>query len=314
MTSQECDCQSLRKRVDALETQNRRYMKVGIVVLILAACAVFMAQTPPRRAAPKRAASKRVIEADDFVLHDSDGHVRARLGMWQGQQPSLVLFDSTGSPSVMISGGDQPEITIADSASRTKRGSMWLGPSGPNFGLFDGEGKSRASLYLRDSLDEERLTFVDAKARPRAGIGLVKSEPSVLIADASGNIVWSAPIPTGAGTPRSETRPRVVIESWESEEGAGIFAARPPKQNAQALDEMPVFIQRCPQSAAVLEKHEGDYVLRFDHHYSQGSYSYGYTLFDGSGGSLGTGSGLALWAAVDAACKGILTDSGSKAR
>jgi hypothetical protein len=114
-------------------------------------------------------------------------------------------------------------------------------------------------------------------------------------------------------TPRTE-RPRVAIESWETEEGAGIFAPRPPKQNAQASDETPVFIQRCPQVAAVLERREGDYVLRFDHHYGQGSYSYNYTLFDNSGASLGSGSNLALWAAVDAACRGILGDSNSKVR
>jgi hypothetical protein len=105
-----------------------------------------------------------------------------------------------------------------------------------------------------------------------------------------------------------------VIESWESEEASVIFAARPPRQNAQALDEMPVFIQRCPQAAAVVEKHEGDYVVRFDHHYGQGSYSYGYTLFDPNGGSLGAGSNLAVWTAVDTACKEILTDWASRTR
>ena len=109
-------------------------------------------------------------------------------------------------------------------------------------------------------------------------------------------------------------RPRVALESWESEEGTGIFLPRPPRQNAQALAEMPVFIQRCPQVAAVLERRDGDYVLRFDHHYAPGGYSYGYTLFSGGGQSLGTGSNLALGSAVDAACKGILNDWSSNAR
>jgi hypothetical protein len=308
MSLQECDCQSLRKRVDALESQNRRYMKVGIVVLIAAACAVFMAQARPGKPV-------KILEADSFVLRDELGHVRATLGMGQGEQPSLVLLDSAGSPSVMIGGGNQPEVTIFDSATKTKRVSMWLSTTGPSFGLFDRVG-TRASLYLRDSLDEQRLTFVDEKAIPRVGIGLVKSEPSEIMADASGNTIWYAPPASaiGAGTAPSVTRPRVVIESWESEEASGIFAARPPRQNAQALDEMPVFIQRCPQAAAAVEKHEGDYVLRFDHHYGQGSYSYGYTLFDPNGGSLGAGSNLALWTAVDTACKGMLTDWASRTR
>jgi hypothetical protein len=307
MALQECDCQSLRKRVDALEAQNRRYMKVGIVVLIVAACAVFMAQTAPKRAVPRR-----IVEAEDFVLRDGDGRIRARLGMWTGEQPSLFLYDSDGSPTVFIN-GNVPTISISDRAGKTVRASMFMGQTGPAFELFGREGEPGALLDLDDSKNIARIGFHDGKRISRVGMAVNKDGPWILIADASGNTVWSAPIPTAGGTPASQTKPRVVIESWESEEASGIFAARPPRQNAQALDEMPVFIQRCPQAAAAVEKHEGDYVLRFDHHYAQGNYSYGYTLFDGSGGSLGSGSSLALWAAADAACKGILSDWSSRA-
>lgn len=208
----------------------------------------------------------------------------------------------------MIVGGDQPEVTIFDSATKTKRASMWVGTEGPNFGLLDRQGRSRASLYLRDSVNEDRLTFVDEKASPRVGIGLVKNEPSVLIADSSGNIVWHAPTRNAAGATPSETRPRVVIDSWES---AGIFL---PHHNQQPLDEVPTFIQRCPQVAAALEKREGDYDLRIERHSYDGSSSYEYSIFDGSGGSIGTGSSPALSAVVDAACKGILDDWSSRSR
>jgi hypothetical protein len=298
MTIRECDYQSLQKRVDALEKQNRRYKQAGFILLIVAACAVFMAQ----------AASKRVVEAEDFVLHDSDGHIRARLGMWTGAQPSLAFYDSVGNLRVLVD-GNLPEVAILDSATKTTRASMGMLPTGPTFSLQDRQGNTRAMLNLFDSRNAGSAGFYDEKGIGRAGIGFDKDGPSVVLNDASGKIIWSAPTPNATGTTRPETRPRVAIESWET---AGIFK---PQRNSQPLEEMPVLIQRCPQVAAVLERQEGDYFLRLERHFidHDGDY-YQYSLFDGSGAALGTGSNLSLSAAADAVCKGILSDWDSRAR
>lgn len=71
MTLQESDYATLRQRVERLEKQGRRYKQLGVVILVLAACAVFMAEAKPMR----------VLEASSFILRDEGGHTRATLGM-----------------------------------------------------------------------------------------------------------------------------------------------------------------------------------------------------------------------------------------
>jgi hypothetical protein len=295
---------TLSQRVSALEKQNKTLRALVSVIALSVATVLLMSVAAP----------KRTLEANEFVLRDPSGDARARLAFDTKQEPMLALYDSAGNTRILVDGAG-PGIALMD-ASRITRAGLWLDLRGPDFSLWDKDGRLRAILSLADSANDAHaasLSFYDDKAVGRAALALNDHGPFLLFNDTKGSVIWSAPTTPTAGMVRSD-RPRVKLESWESEEGAGIFEPRPPRQNAQALNEMPMFIQRCPQVAAVLEKHDGDYVLRFDHHYAQGGYSYGYTLFDSSGQSLGTGSNLALGSAVDAACKGILNDWSSKAR
>ena len=184
---------------------------------------------------------------------------------------------------------------------------MWMDKTGPSFSLQGIDGKLHAVLNMIDARNVASVGFYDDNSVGRAAIGIEQNRPLVLLNDASGNILWSALTPDATATTRTQSKPRVAIDSWEM---SGIYT----RHNSQPLDEMPTFIQRCSQVSAALEKREGDYFLRLERHSNQGADYYQYSLFDPSGAALGTGSNLALPAAVDSACKGILSDNSSKAR
>jgi hypothetical protein len=68
---------------------------------------------------------KRIVEADEFVLKDALGRVRAKLAMGE-EGPALNLYDDSG----------QPRVTVG------------VATSGPALALYDANGKSRASVVV----------------------------------------------------------------------------------------------------------------------------------------------------------------------
>jgi phosphohistidine phosphatase SixA len=63
--------QALAERVAKLETQNRRFRKAAIASLVVASAVAVMGQ----------ARTSGVLEADEFVLKDNSGTVRARMSV-----------------------------------------------------------------------------------------------------------------------------------------------------------------------------------------------------------------------------------------
>ena len=95
-----CDMQN---RLLKLEKQNRRLKQVGAVALLVVTVLLIMGE----------ASQKKTFEADEFILRDNSGNVRARLSMNvpTGAAPGfpaaaqLVLFDEKGKKRVMLDGG-----------------------------------------------------------------------------------------------------------------------------------------------------------------------------------------------------------------
>lgn len=86
----------LRDRVLKLEKQNRRFKQLGVAALIVAASFAVMGQTP----------SKKTVEANEFVLRDSNGSIRAKLSVRDdvGGMPQMVLLDAKGYASLELDG------------------------------------------------------------------------------------------------------------------------------------------------------------------------------------------------------------------
>jgi len=86
----------LTTRLERLERQGRRWRRTAFVVLLGAVGVVVMGQAPPHRL-PKS------IEAEEFVLRDSRGQVRASLGTPPGSNTTVFQFHGeNGKPRTRI--------------------------------------------------------------------------------------------------------------------------------------------------------------------------------------------------------------------
>lgn len=90
---------TLTIRLARLERETRRSKTITLVVLLGAAAAVLMGQTAPHRP-PKS------LEAEEFVLRDSRGQVRASLSV--AQNPSATVLQINGE-----NGKPRTRITVA---------------------------------------------------------------------------------------------------------------------------------------------------------------------------------------------------------
>ena len=71
MKAQVQGLEDIQDRLLKLERQNRRLKQFGVAVLIASTSLIAMGQAP----------SKKIIEANEFILRDDSGNVRARLSM-----------------------------------------------------------------------------------------------------------------------------------------------------------------------------------------------------------------------------------------
>jgi hypothetical protein len=92
MDSQPEGCEDLRNRVAELEKQNRRFKQLGAVVLAVASVIVIMGQAP----------AKKTVEANEFVLKDNAGNVRARLSVNALGSASMVFLDEKGKAALAL--------------------------------------------------------------------------------------------------------------------------------------------------------------------------------------------------------------------
>ena len=63
----------------------------------------------------RQSSDKRVIEAEEFVLVDSAGRQRAKLGFSEDGEPRLILIDAKDVPRVGVGfSGETPKIVLFD--------------------------------------------------------------------------------------------------------------------------------------------------------------------------------------------------------
>jgi hypothetical protein len=84
----------LADRVRKLERQNRRWKLASFLLLFVVASALATGLVAQEKIEPPLMRAK-TVEAQSFVLKDTDGTVRARMSMNEGR-PSFELYDQTG--------------------------------------------------------------------------------------------------------------------------------------------------------------------------------------------------------------------------
>ena len=85
--------EEMNRRLEALERANRRWRLACTFVVLLLGCALWLGATGPEFQRPTVRAHR--VVADEFVLHDSAGRIRATLTTGQ-RGPLLEFFDSEG--------------------------------------------------------------------------------------------------------------------------------------------------------------------------------------------------------------------------
>jgi len=206
MDPSNADLMSLAARVERLEMQNRLFKRAGIALLLLPLSLVITAQARP----------PHIVEAEEFVLRDSNGTKRAALQLTQtaayviseavppvkipaGISPNLTLYGENGEARVVLS------VTSLASSLQFygSHGNLTIGNLGedtPTLALSSGDNKAR----ILAGHDGPWLDLVDANGFS-ANLGRTAlvttstgeqhhtSAASLVLLGKDGKVVWSAP-------------------------------------------------------------------------------------------------------------------------
>ena len=147
----------LHERLAALEKQNRRFKQLGAALLVLTACLALTGQAP----------SKKIIEANQFVLRDDSGKLRARLSVEEkASTATFQLFEPNGTEKVLIDsgasgGGTKITLSGAVIALSDNVGQLvFIGPDTLWLGKFGEASKME--------LGRSRLRLTDAEDSPQS--------------------------------------------------------------------------------------------------------------------------------------------------
>ncbi len=161
-------------RIERLELQNRILKRGALACLVAITSVGLMAQAPKkstRAPAPKPAPAPaepvlpKNIEAESFVLKDSNGKVRAELSM-SGTGPSFKLRDQSGTALVTLALNDDK-------------------PAGPFLLLSDPEHKAGLSISILEGAGSQ-LTLTGERADVQAHIGVAPDGTSMTLSDQDG--------------------------------------------------------------------------------------------------------------------------------
>ncbi len=205
---------ALLSRVERLERQNRIF-KQGALAFVLAIASVgLMAQTKqkpptstssqkPKTRAAAAASAATGVEAQAFILKDSNGHVRAELGL-TGSTPSLKFKDESGSALVTLAlnsdapGG--PMLLLSDPQHHASVALSVLEHAGPQLALT-GE---RADIQLHMGVAPEGTTLelsdkdgfttsIGSGVVAKNGQAKQTSAASIVLYGKQRKVLWSVP-------------------------------------------------------------------------------------------------------------------------
>ncbi len=110
MPSTNNDLQALSARLDRLETQNRRW-KLAAILLALSSTSLVLIAAKPADHVDSAVIHARTVEAQDFVVKDGDGQIRARLTL----NPQVRIRKDMSGPEVNMNVPMGPALQFYDS-------------------------------------------------------------------------------------------------------------------------------------------------------------------------------------------------------
>ena len=193
MNSHPARFEELERRLVTVEKQNRQVKQLGAALLIFVTSLICMAQ----------ASSKKTVEANEFILRDDGGSIRARLfvttknttnmtvpGLTEpvpvttNPKPALALYDEKGQVSGVL---DDDSLSFFKSHVSLGGGILTMGDQ------TSGVVVSRYSVGLFDEQGFEATLGRRALATPRTGETQMRSAASLIMFDRNKNVIWKAP-------------------------------------------------------------------------------------------------------------------------
>jgi hypothetical protein len=199
------DVKSLYERVDRLEKQNRWMKLMGVVAILSAVVLLVSGQA--------KVDAKKTVEANEFVLKDTNGVVRAKLGMGLvfplKDGPGLVLYNEGGHERAAVAASEeqaQIRLTSGGPVTSFASSSMWAGlpgkdgsgvaitgPSGVVRMNLDGAVIGGPQIALQDKEGYETHLGKTDTVFTKSGKTQQTSAASVVMFDKEKKVLWSAP-------------------------------------------------------------------------------------------------------------------------
>lgn len=202
--------EELHDRLLKLEKQNRRFKQLGVAAMIGVAALVVMGQAP----------SKKTNEANEFILRDDGGNIRARLSMGvpagaaigYPAAPQLVLIDEKGKERVQLNGDRfMGGLSLYDQQERAR--GQFLESDGFGLGatlmMLDEQGQlqtrmKNGEVLAMNKIETKHVDTFDADGYqailgtadlviPRTGESHKTSAASLVMFDKNKNVIWKAP-------------------------------------------------------------------------------------------------------------------------
>ena len=167
--------------------------QLGTALLVLVTSLIVMGQAP----------SKKTVEANEFVLKDDSGNIRARLFVTEksttnmtfpgiaepmpvtfNPKPALALYDEKGQVGGML---DDDSISFFRSHMSLGNGILSIGDQTSALVL------TRYSLGLLDEQGFESTLGRASLVTPRTGETQMRSAASLVMFDKNKNVIWKAP-------------------------------------------------------------------------------------------------------------------------
>ncbi len=199
--------ETLARRVERVERENRYLRRSGVVALAVIAAVVLMGQ----------ATRNKTVKAEKFVVVDSSGNSRAVLENVVGQGASLVFRGTDGMEQIALqSFGDARGFTLSDKTGADRIVLGVLASGATTLGMADQSGNGRAALTLEADgsialalYDENSKSHVKLLAGRDGNPGIVLQDkdkgvcmmlllysdgsPAMVLFDNNGKVIWSAP-------------------------------------------------------------------------------------------------------------------------
>jgi hypothetical protein len=198
----ESTLEALTDRVAKLEAQNRRLKKAGIASFIVAAAIIAMGQAP----------EKKVIEANEFVLQDASGKMRARLSMETKDKPALTFFRGQTTPVVSLAGGDEPFLLLTRAGTTEQ---LQLGANKEFVGLAIYEKEISAGLSLQNGIPGLELFYENGKPHVTLTASATDSYLTMFDADSKTSLSMGVPPTGGASQLLASGNTHTVTLTWK---------------------------------------------------------------------------------------------------